>query len=68
MYSVDKFKEEFNIRTKNKQIVAMIQLKDSKAIIIPDKYRYHPDDNTVWFYRSKKLIAIVPLADIADVR
>ena len=68
MYTADKFKEEFNIRTKNKQTAATIQLKGGKAIIIPDNYRYYSDDNTVWFYRSKKLIAIVPLADIADVR
>jgi len=68
MYSVQKFKEEFNIRTKNKQTAATIQLKGSKAIIFPDNYRYYSDDDTVWFYRGKKLIAFVPLADIADVR
>jgi len=68
MDSVDEFKEQFNLSTKNKQTVATIQLRGSRAIIIPDDYRYYCDDNTVWFYRRKKLIAIVPLPDISDVR
>jgi len=36
MYTADKFKEEFNIRTKNKQTAATIQLKGSKAISCND--------------------------------
>jgi len=68
MYTEDEFKEEFNLSTRNKQTVATIQIKGSKAIIIPDDYRYYSEDNSVWFYRRKKLIAIVPLSDIIDVR
>jgi len=68
MYTEDEFIEEFLIRTKNKQTTATVQLRGSKAVIFPDNYRYFYDDNTVYFYNNKKLIAIVPLSDIIDVR